>query len=126
MPPATGVPAGRKPLAVGAHGVCDVCASSPPPTKPSYLKRPWEPLPCGQSILVAGDDDIHWVSEDMGLKDPKSCTAIWRGSGPAPDPSPARPSGGVAERLTAQPLGQDNLVMNGVPGHHFSLQTRAG
>ena len=91
MPPAPRVPAGRKPLAAGAHGVCDVCASSPHHPR-AQLSEEALGAPAMRSILVAGEDDIHWVSEDMGLKDPKSCTAIWRGSRPAPDPSPARPA----------------------------------
>ncbi|KAM4845186.1 transmembrane protein 132A isoform 1-T1 [Thomomys bottae] len=39
-----------------------------PPTQP-----PEEPVgaPAVQSILVAGEEDIRWVCEDMGLKDPE-------------------------------------------------------
>uniref|UniRef100_A0A8C8SAM8 Transmembrane protein 132A n=1 Tax=Pelusios castaneus TaxID=367368 RepID=A0A8C8SAM8_9SAUR len=35
------------------------CATSPPPSAPAV-----------QSILVASEDDIRWVCEDMGLRDP--------------------------------------------------------
>ncbi|XP_053416143.1 transmembrane protein 132A isoform X2 [Nycticebus coucang] len=41
------------------------------PAPPAQL--PEEPVggPAVQSILVAGEDDIRWVCEDMGLKDPE-------------------------------------------------------
>ncbi|XP_065492288.1 transmembrane protein 132A isoform X2 [Caloenas nicobarica] len=34
-------------------------------------EEPPQPVPNVQSILVAGDDDIRWVCEDMGLRDPE-------------------------------------------------------
>ena len=41
------------------------------PAPPAQL--PEEPVgaPAVQSILVAGEEDIRWVCEDMGLKDPE-------------------------------------------------------
>lgn len=41
------------------------------PAPPAQL--PEEPMgaPAVQSILVAGEEDIRWVCEDMGLKDPE-------------------------------------------------------
>ncbi|XP_072194106.1 transmembrane protein 132A [Excalfactoria chinensis] len=35
------------------------------------LEDPPQPTPNVQSILVAGEDDIRWVCEDMGLRDPE-------------------------------------------------------
>ncbi|KQK85491.1 hypothetical protein AAES_39538 [Amazona aestiva] len=34
-------------------------------------EEPPEPVPNVQSILVASEDDIRWVCEDMGLRDPE-------------------------------------------------------
>ncbi|XP_064921716.1 transmembrane protein 132A [Columba livia] len=38
---------------------------------PRVPEEPPQPVPNVQSILVAGDDDIRWVCEDMGLRDPE-------------------------------------------------------
>ncbi|KAM6073829.1 transmembrane protein 132A isoform 1-T1 [Chlamydotis macqueenii] len=38
---------------------------------PRLPEEPPQPVPNVQSILVAGEDDIRWVCEDMGLRDPE-------------------------------------------------------
>uniref|UniRef100_A0A8C5L4G7 Transmembrane protein 132A n=1 Tax=Jaculus jaculus TaxID=51337 RepID=A0A8C5L4G7_JACJA len=41
------------------------------PAPPAQLPEEPEGVPAVQSILVAGEEDIRWVCEDMGLKDPE-------------------------------------------------------
>ncbi|XP_029812046.1 transmembrane protein 132A isoform X2 [Suricata suricatta] len=41
------------------------------PAPPAQLPEEPAGAPAVQSILVAGEDDIRWVCEDMGLKDPE-------------------------------------------------------